>query len=99
MSFLTKLIIGTPINFTSNLLGLPVGTAPSLLNFLLHIDGALAPTLYEYGENGFIKATPGRIVSIEEQAWIDKLNADRRVMEDASRRALDIFLDEVRMHK
>ena len=59
MSFLSKILISTPVNGISALLGLPAGAAPSALNFLLYSGEAVAPTLYEYDANGFVQATPG----------------------------------------
>ena len=57
-------------------------------NAITYTEDALAPTLWEFDQNGFVRPSDNRPVSPSEQTWVDDFNADRARMNEASRRAV-----------
>ncbi len=72
-----------------SILSSPIWRAKS---FITQVNPANSPTLWSFDGNGFASPSDGRPITAPEQAWMDDYNAQRALMNEATRRAIEDFM-------
>lgn len=65
-----------------SILSSPIWRAKS---FITQVNPANSPTLWSFDGNGFASPSDGRPITAPEQAWMDDYNAQRALMNEATR--------------
>jgi len=91
-----KIVLSAPVNVLAALAGSPAGPVPTGLSLVLHVGAAETPVLYEFDVNGFARPASGRqAIDAAELELIDRYNAERGLMLQQDRAALDEFIRDL----